>query len=280
MYGSKRLQGFVNVPRTWPQTQVPSLSSISRNNFTLAFSPDERFAAFARQWGNVVTIFDPLTGDLELAIDTDTGVVCLGITGSALIVVGQEKIVTWDLPCGDYAFDTSINDSIRTTTLHSNHLDTPTCGLISPNFSCIAIMGGDFWIRSLYIYDMSTGRCLSSNSLRARAPWVGFTWDGREVWGDGSDRDEGWKIVEDSGSDPIRVERLDGIARPSGVFPWESRHGYEVTDDGWVLSATQKRLLWLPHRWRSKSECRAWSGRFLGLLQRELSDIVILEFPE
>ena len=262
--------------------QVPSLPRISEKDFTLVFSPDERFAAFARRWGNVVTIFDPLTSDLELAIDTDMGVMCLGITGSALIVVGQEKIVTWDLPCGDCAFNASINDSVRTTTLHPNYRVTPTDGLISPDFSCIAILCGDFWRRDLDIYDMSTGRCLSTNSLKTFARWIGFTWDGREVWttppnsGDG----EGWKIVEDSGSGPIRMEPLDGIVCPSGVFPWESRHGYKVTDDGWVLSATQKRLLWLPHRWRSKLECRAWSGRFLGLLQSELSDIVILEFPE
>ena len=112
--------------------------------------------------------------------------------------------------------------------------------------------------------------------------WVGFTWDGREVWAASDDlgRDEGWKIVEDSVSGSIKVEPLGGIMHPLGVFPWESRHGYKVTDDGWVLSATQKRLLWLPHRWRSKLQRRAWSGRFLGLLQRELSDIVILEFLE
>ena len=30
MYASKRLQGFVNVPRTWPQTQVLSFSFFSR----------------------------------------------------------------------------------------------------------------------------------------------------------------------------------------------------------------------------------------------------------
>ena len=255
--------------------QAPSLPSISENNFTLAFSPDERFAAFARQWGNVVTIFDPLTDDLELAIDTDMGVVCLGITGSALIIVGREKIVTWDLPCGDRTFNANVNDSVRTTTLHSNRQGTSTYGSISPDFSRIAILSG-----CLDIYEMSTGRCLSRNSLQDPASWVGFTWDGREVWTASYGSDEWWKIVEDSGSGPIRLEPLHRIAHPPGVFPWESRHGYKVTDDGWVLSATQKRLLWLPHRWRSKLEYRAWSGRFLGLLQRELSDIVILEFPE
>ena len=265
--------------------QVPSLPSVSagnvhKNNFTLAFSPNERFAAFAQLGGNVVTIFDPLTGGSQLAVNTDMGVMCLGMTGNTLIVVGKEKIVTWDLPGGDCTFNASINDSVRTTTLHHNR-GTPTCRSISPDFSRIAALCRPGYQMHLQIYDTSTGRCLTSTQA-ADAQWVGFTRDGREVWtASGHDLyDKGWKIVEDSGSGHIQLEPWDGTVCPSGVFPWESRRGYEVTDDGWVLSATRKRLLWLPHRWRSYSHHRMWSGRFLGLLQSELSEIVILEFPE
>ena len=63
------------------------------------------------------------------------------------------------------------------------------------------------------------------------------------------------------------------------IFPL-SNHDYEVTDDGWVLSPSRKRLLWLPHRWRSKEEHRRWDGRFLGLLDGQLAEVVILEFFE
>ena len=261
--------------------QVSSLLSISENTFTLAISPDESFAAFARQEENMVTIFSPLTGSLQLAVDTGMGVVCLGMTGSTLIVVGKEKIDTWDLPGGDCTFDISINDSIRTTTLHHNqHYLVHTS--ISPDFSRIAFLNGLASETHLQICDMSTGRCLT-RTRAANARWVGFTRDGHEVWtaSYAFDTKKGWKIVEDSGSGPIQLEPRDEIVCPSGVFPWESRRGYEVTGDGWVLSATQKRLLWLPHRWRSGGHWEmAWSGRFLGLLQSELSEIVILEFPE
>ena len=262
--------------------QIPSLPSISAGNvhencFTLAFSPDERFAAFARRGGNMVTIFDPLTGDLQLAVDADVGVVCLGMTGSALIVFGEEKIVTWDLPGG---FNASINNSARTTTLHCSQ-DKFTHVSISPDFSCIAVLGEPNYQTRLQIYDMSTGRCRTS-ARAAYAGWVGFTGDGREVWTTSYDLDnkKGWKVVEDSESGPIWLESQGEIACPPGVFPWESRCGYEVMGDGWVLSATQKRLLWLPHRWRSQVRQTAWSGRFLGLLQSELSEVVILEFFE
>ena len=259
--------------------QVSSLPSIpagyfDENNVTLAFSPNGRLAAFARQGGNVVTIFNLLTGDSQSAVDTNVGVLCLGMTENTLIVVGERRIVTWDLPGGDCASNASINDSARTTILHRDQ-GTPSHMSISPDFSRIAVLHGTGAQTYLEICDMSTGRSLVSAGV-AFTQLVGFTWDGREVW----TTSNGWKIVEDGGSGPIRLEPRDGIVRPLGVFPWESRGGYEVTGDGWVLSATQKRLLWLPHRWRSHVSQRAWSGWFLGLLQSELSDIVILEFPK
>ena len=257
--------------------QVTSLPSVSArnfhaNNFTLAFSPDERFAAFARQGGNVVTVFNLLTGDLQLAVNTDMDVVCLGITGSTLIVVGN-KIVAWDLPGGNCTVNASINDSVRTTTLHLYGC-TPTHGSISPDFSRIALLIGPLNLMHLQIYDMSTGRCLTS-AQAALTDRVEFTRDGHEVW----TTSEAWKIVEDSGSGLIRLEPRDEIL-PGVLPPWRLRWGHEVAGDGWVLSATGERLLWFPHRWRLQVQQTAWSGRFFVQLESELSEIVILEFPE
>ena len=91
---------------------------------------------------------------------------------------------------------------------------------------------------------------------------------------------EGLEIIEDSVSGTMELIPLDETLYPSGTFLWDSTRGYKVTDDGWVLSPTRKRLLWLPHRWRSDQEDdRIWSGRFLGLSHR-ISEVVILEFVE
>ena len=260
--------------------QVTSLPSSSANNvhwnsFTLVLSPDERFAAFAWRGRNMVTVFNLLTGDLQLTVNTDMGVDCLGITGSTLIVVGK-KIITWDLPGGDCALNASINDSVRTTILHL-HGCTPTHGSISPDFSRIAVLMEPLPdLIYLQIYDMSTGKCLTSVQAACDPNWVEFTRDGREVWTTSA----GWKIVEDSGSGLIRLEPQD--ERPSEVLPpWEVYVDHGFTDDGWVLArATGKRLLWLPHHWRLQAWEMARGKRFFGMLQSEPSEIVILEFSE
>lgn len=89
---------------------------------------------------------------------------------------------------------------------------------------------------------------------------------------------KGWKVVGDSGSGIAELEPLEITACPPGVFPWQSRRGFEITRDGWVLNPTKKRLLWLPHHWRSEKWFSTWSGRFLGLGRGDLPEIVMLEF--
>ena len=108
-----------------------------------------------------------------------------------------------------------------------------------------------------------------------------FTPNGCEIWA-GCCKDSPvarWQIVE-GGESGIQLQPLEVTACPPSVFPWQSFCGYKVTDDGWVLSPTQKRLLWLPHHWRSVKEFWTWSGRFLGLKNSELPEVVILEFFE
>ena len=117
----------------------------------------------------------------------------------------------------------------------------------------------------------------SATSCQASSLW--FTQDGCQVWVSGNWGNKGWEIFKDSGSVAMKLKPLEETSCPSGTPPWQSHYGYKVTDDGWVLSPTQKRLLWLPHRWREDQEYQLWSGQFLGLSHR-LSEVVILEFLE
>ena len=250
--------------------------------FILGFSPDGTLAGFVRRDDNVVTVLDLMSGDPRLVIDADTRVGGLGLTESTVAVIGQEgKIVTWRLPAGNYAQSSraNINDNIQITTLRPTRL-----GLISmsPDLSRVAITEIR-WPRAptLEIYDTPTGRCLAAVTVPESLHSLRFTPNGREIWG--VDYDAGvevWEIPQDSESDHAELKSLGQAAHPHEVIPWQSNRNYEVTDDGWVLSPTQKRLLWLPRYWRLEKWRMTWSGRHLGLGYRELPEVVILEFPE
>ena len=251
----------------------------SQENFILTFSLNQKSAGFARRGKNVVTIIDLKSGSSRLTIDTGMEVLCLGVAEDTVIVVDGEKIVTWNLPGGDRAFNAGINDSVRSVMLDRSQLSRRVTHTLSPHLSFFAVSGSSESVLFLEIYDVHTGtRLASATPRRLYLPW--FTQDEREFWVfDGSEY-EGWEIIKDDESGGMELKPLEETSCPSGMPPWQSHHCYEVTDDGWVLSPTRERLLWLPHRWRSDWEkCRLWSGRFLGLSNR-LSEVVILEFFE
>ena len=287
------LDGTINLWHTGDQTLSPPSPPTEehdlQHHFLLAFSPDEKSAAFAQLNGNVVTILDLRSGDLRLTIDTGMEVKCLGVAEDTAVVVDERKIVTWNLLGGDCAFNASINDSVHVAMLDRSQLSRGFFQSLSPDLSCIAVIGQaiepDKSGFGLEIRDVNTGTCLASTiSDSFSPPW--FTQDGREVWMtygySGMDPlYDGWEIIEGGVSSAMELKPLEETLHPSRTFLWHLIHGYKVTDDGWVLSPTRKRLLWLPHRWRSdQEEDRLWSGRFLGLSHRLSSGVVILEFLE
>ena len=278
----------------WPtKDQIFSLpSDLARVNdmfnYVLEFSTDGTLAAFGRRRGNSVTILDLQSGEPWLFIDTGVKIECLGMNESVIVVVGEEQVVTWKLPTGNRTLDTrsSVNDSADVATIDhsppSRNLQENILMSISLDLSRIAIAGYPTESHSpgLEVYDTSTGRCLASTTT---TDWLEprFTPDGQEVWSvSGPYHMEGWKITENTESSTTELGPLEPTSCKPDVFPWRSPRNYEVTQDGWVLGPSQKRLLWLPHNWRSHEVCRAWGGRFLGLLYAELPELVILEFFE
>ena len=275
------------IHRLHTRDQTPSLPSVSsgdsrHRNFTLGFSPDENFAALAWQRENTVTIIDLKSGEPKWNIDVGLEIGCVRMAGGTVIVVGNDSIVTWNLPDGDRTFNASINNIIRTTILDPSslfrYLGMPHYMSISPDLSRIVVARG--LPSSLEVDEVSTGSCLARISTGGLLS-PRFTRDGCEVWARNHDPfGEQCEIIEDrkSGAIELKLRRTKG---PSKEFFRESSHGYVVTDGWWVLSPSQKRLLWLPHRWRSGERNRAWGGRFLGLLDAsELSEVIILEFLE
>ena len=284
-----------SIIRLWhTKDQILSLPSVpaheNRGDFIPAFSPNEELLAFARSGGNTVTILGLRSGDLRLTIDVGMGIWCLGVIGSTVVVAGEGKIITWNLPAEDYVnAKASINESIHTAMLNptmpgrSNLLVSSLIeDSISPDLTRIAIVG---YSKSssprlrLQIHDTSSGGLLAGIETPVLRGCAALDESG--VWcTDAAGVTKGWKIIEGGESIIAKLESLETTTCPPRMFRWQSRRGYEVTHDGWVLSPTQKRLLWLPHHWRSEERSRTWSGQFLGLTHCELPEVVILEFFE
>ena len=278
----------------WPtkDQHTPSPNVQTRDDsgfdFVLEFSQDETLAACARLGESLVTILDLKSGDPRLIIDTGMRVEGLGVAGSTVVVVDGGKIVTWNLPSENCAPNArvNVNDSARTTpfnrSLSSCQPRSPIHISISPDLSRFAISGNPrgSTFTDMEIRDVSTGRCLASTTTtRLMVPW--FTPDGREVWCVDQDCSTyRWKIVEDSESGATELKPLTPTARPPGAFSRTSPRGYELTEDGWLLSPTKKRLLCLPDRWKAHEAYRSWSGRFLGLRHGTLQEVVIMELFE
>ena len=281
------------IHRLHARDQVRSLHNVSAgdrrfNDFTLGFSPDQNFAVLARKKENTFTIIDLESGELMWHIDVGLEIDCVGMIEGTVVVVGEESIVTWNPPGGgsdeDRALDTSVNKIVRITILDysppSDRLGTPYSMSISPDLSRIAVTRAGTSNNSLEVDAVSTGSCLARVTTVAQLR-SHFTRGGHKIWTGfyGIECGKECKIIEDSESGAIELKLQDNFSPCSEVFR-ESSSGYTVTDDWWVLSPSQKRLLWLPHRWRSGEGNREWGGQFLGLLDGELSEVVILEFLE
>jgi WD40 repeat protein len=265
-------------------TQTPPRTGIHK----VEFSPGGAFAAITQVEDNVVTVLDLESGDPWLVIDTGVKIQGLGVGRSAIVVAGEGRIITWDLPAGNCALGARVNiyDSGRTTTFPQpplEGLDWKPIISISPDLHRMAIVHGAYgatWRTfGLRLYSVSTGQCIA----RVSTEWGEMTWltlGGHDVW---CGRDErvagGWSIVEDSESGMIRLEPIGLSATLSRRLPGKSPCGYEVTGDGWVLSSSRKRLLWLPPYLRSEGTDGARSGRFLAILCPALPEPVLLELP-
>jgi len=237
-------------------------------------------AAAARLGDNTATVLDLRSGVPQLKIDAGTRIYGLGITGSTVFVVSDGKVVTWNSPQTDPASDAAVNtnDSIQTTIFdrYPSPGSLPSAS-ISPGFNHVVIAGVDVkGFIGLNIYDMTTGKHLADAQSFANTPW--FTPDRREVWCHTSVGMQGWAVVEDSESDFLKMDRLKQT-RPE-ICPWTPPCGYKLTDDGWMLNSSGKRVFWFPPRWRLREENKMWSGRFLAFLHHELPEAIILEVLE
>ena len=239
------------------------------NNFILDFSSDGTLAVVAGRSESTAAVLSLRSGVPQLSIDADMEVYGLRVIGNAVVVVGEQKVITWDLPAGDCVPGAwlGLEDSSSTVHLALGHRFASGAS-ISPDSRRIAFIDDC----DVYIHSASTGELLWKEDQSGRIPW--FSPDGCDVWCvKDSGKAEAWNV---SGRREVSGPLVD-IEHPPEGYPWGSSCGYRVTDDWWVLSPDGERLLMLPPTWQSHPVERVWKGKFLALLHPGQSEPVILE---
>ena len=280
--GIPSLQLWHTKSSTISPSSVPTQTPQSANNFILRFSPDKSLAAAVRIGGSVATVIDLKSGATRLIIDTGMEVCGLGVTGSKIVVVGDGKAITWDLPTGDHTLNARVNIDNGVQKAVVNY-SVPLArspqvwsASVSPDLKHIAFDADNEGVTGFSIYNMSTGEIIHTHS-QGYAPW--FTPDGNEIWCNPPGMG-GWATIKDSKSNIVKLECLSLDRDPSGGLPWESSHGHQIAD-GWILSSSGKQLLWLPHHWRPTGFYdKIWDGQFFVILHGKLPEVVILKLLE
>ena len=262
---------------TTGSSKIPTGTPQQFANFILDLLPHRSLAVIAQQKAEAVTIIDLKSGAPQLTIDTGMGVYGLKVVKNTLVVMSKQMFATWDLPGGCCLPGASMGAEDSTQKIHlsgawwGNVIATS----ISHDLLYIALLTeGLLGVRHLFVYDASTGQQLADAAVTGDLLW--FTPDGRNIG-----CFVGEKNAEMRG---ITAQNSLGDATPicdveDGRWgcPYVSSHGYQVTNDGWVLGPSGKRLLMLPPPWQSDSSRRVWNGRFLALLHGTLAEPIILE---
>ena len=260
-----RTESFITPPSNI-LIRTPQLT----RDFILDFSSDGTLAVVARQGETTVAVLSLRSGVPQLSIDAGMEVYGLEVIGNTAVIIGDKKVITWDLPAGDRVLGARVGleDSSSTINLANSRHFVTTGASISPDSRHIALID----LMDLYIYSASTGELLWTKRASGHMPR--FSPDGRDVWcAVGSGEAEVWNV---GSGHKVPGPSVDTEHPPEG-YPWRSSCGYRVTDDWWVLGPDGERLLMLPPTWHPHPIQRIWKGKFLALLHCELSEPVILE---
>ena len=260
-------------------TSLSRVSSQYREQYShdlfFEISPDGSLVAATLRLSHVVTILDAKSGDPWLVIEMDTMICGMRITENKVFVVGDGKVIAWDLPERSCILDArrTVSNSIQTVAFsHTKHI-TILFASISPDLNYLAI--GSFGTSdNLSVYDMDTGEQLVALNSGGWLP--GFTPAGHEIWcANNCGYVEWWEIIKKDESNTIRLKAFD--RKEQLGLPFISSHGYQVKSDGWVCSSSGKRLLWLPRHWLPDNDYMLWHSKFLAMWNGVLLEPIILE---
>jgi len=127
------------------QKVLPLPTPQNAANFVVDFSTDGILAVAARQGDNAVTVLKLKSGDSRLTIDASMKIYGLRVIGNTVTVIGDRKVVAWDLPTGDHIPDAKVTllDSSRAIDLGGLPRGPATSASISPD-SCYIVVSTAF----------------------------------------------------------------------------------------------------------------------------------------
>ncbi|KAF9786262.1 hypothetical protein BJ322DRAFT_775758 [Thelephora terrestris] len=247
-------------------TQAPQ----RKEDFVLDFLPDESLAVVARQRDTVVTVLDLKSGVPRLTINTSMEVYGLRVVGNIVAVIGDGTVITWNL-IGGNKVRMDVEDRVQTIDFSAQGGGSVTAASISFDFRHVAFLrqqGAGLLGRQLCVYSASGRRC--ADTFECDTLW--FPPSGQNIWCAARNKAQSYTTTCLEPTIPAAgVEYL-----PPGC-PWVPTRGYQVTNDGWIISGSGKRLLMLPPSWQSEATRRVWNGKYLGLVHGVLPGPVILE---
>ena len=247
----------------------------------MEFSSDGMFAVVAEKRDNTVTVLNLESGVPQLTIDTNMNIFGLGVIGNTVVVIGNPKVIAWNLPAGDCVPHGRVGLEGSSWTINLDDYDDSTVSTV--NSASISSNSRHIALKSeagVLIFNGSTGGFVGGESEVPVTNNFRLSPDGCDIWFVYPSGEAGiWRVG--SGWKGLKNLNLEvGIEDPPEGYPWGSSRGYRVTDDWWVLGPDGRRLLMLPPPWQSYAWHRIWKGRFLALLHGGLSEPVILELEE
>ena len=246
-------------------------------DFVLEFVPDRQLAVVARKEEKTVAVLDLKSGLPQLTIDASMEVYSIRVIENTVVVAGDGRAITWDLPKGNFLPHTRVGVENSTQTTHLSDelkydmpasLDLPHIALMRRN----PIFPGR---PTLSLYCLSTGRpSYTVFDEQAKSFWFP---PGENSFWYANDGLAVKKIIIDIAGSPGWTYSAIDINSISSACPWRSSSFYKVTDDGWLMDPDGKRLFMFPPPWRSYTVHRIWNGQFLALLHGALPQPVILD---
>ena len=260
-------------------TTSSNLTRLREDNggFLLEFLPDRPWVVTARKGGKSVTVLDLNSGVPQFTIDTSIEVYGLRPIKNTIVVIGGEKVITWNLPGANLLSNARMNVGDGTQSRYAGKLvdfTTVESASVSSDLQYIALLRHRplHQHTRLEVHCRSTGQELHQ-TVEASALWF---FPGRhDIWCAADNEAKVFTIASDALN---HTKTVADIKHGELGCPWGSSCGYTVTSDGWVLGVGGERLLMLPPLWRSSLEVdRVWNEGFLALLHCGLPEVVILD---